>query len=197
MLIVLALVFASFVAIFALQNAQTVAIRIFAWERETSVAVIVLATAAVGALSAVLAGLVRQIRAGIRFRHLRTELARVNRLLEEERERSAALQSRLDALAQAGEGAAGAQAGSRPGSGAGAGPREPGAPSGAPADGGATIRQHVAGPGQGQGAGQGSGHGSGQAAGQGTGEVAAHVAGQGERQGAGEGDGDGPPAGPG
>lgn len=98
MLIVLALVFASFVAIFALQNAQTVPIRIFAWERETSVAVIVLATAAVGALSAVLAGLVRQLKAGIRFRHLRGELAKVNRLLEEERERANALQSRLDAL---------------------------------------------------------------------------------------------------
>lgn len=107
MLIVLALVFASFVAIFALQNAQTVSIRIFAWERETSVAVIVLATAAIGALSAVLGGLVRQLKAGIRFRHLRAELAKANRLLEEERERVRALESRLDALVPVGEGAAG------------------------------------------------------------------------------------------
>lgn len=97
-LIVLALVFASFVAIFALQNAQTVPIRIFTWERETSVAVIVLATAAIGALSAVLAGVVRQFKAGIRLRQVRGELAKVSRLLEEERERATDLQSRLDAF---------------------------------------------------------------------------------------------------
>lgn len=98
LLIVLALVFASFVALFALQNAQTVPIRIFAWERETSVAVIVLATAAVGALSAVLAGFVRQVRSGIRFRQLRSELAKTQRLLEEERDRALDLQAELDAL---------------------------------------------------------------------------------------------------
>jgi len=98
-LIVLALVFASFVAIFALQNAQTVPIRIFAWERETSVAVIVLAAAAFGALTAVLAGLVRQVRAGIRIRQLRGELAKVNKLLAEERERAGELENRVSAPA--------------------------------------------------------------------------------------------------
>jgi len=124
MLIVLALVFASFVAIFALQNAQTVPIRIFAWERETSVAVIVLATAAVGALSAVLAGFVRQIKAGIRFRQLRGELANVSRLLEEERGRASELQRRLDALAQADEPAPAASPAVSPATGASPAPEK-------------------------------------------------------------------------
>lgn len=84
-LLVLALVFASFVAVFALQNAQTVPIRFFAWERETSIAVIVLAAAAVGALSAVLAGLVRQLRSGLRYRQLKSELARTRKELDDVR----------------------------------------------------------------------------------------------------------------
>ena len=82
MLIVLALIFASFVAIFALQNAQTVPIRVFAWERETSIAVIALSAAALGALSAVLAGLVRQLALGLRNRHLKGELARTKKELD-------------------------------------------------------------------------------------------------------------------
>lgn len=76
-LLVAALVFASFVAVFALQNAQTVPMRFFAWERETSVAVIALAAAAVGALSATLAGSFRQVAAGFRLRQVKAELERV------------------------------------------------------------------------------------------------------------------------
>lgn len=82
LLLVLALVFASFVALFALQNAQTVPIRFFAWERETSIAVIALSAAALGALSAALAGLVRQLAAGLRNRQLKGELARAKRDLD-------------------------------------------------------------------------------------------------------------------
>lgn len=81
-LLVLALVFASFVALFALQNAQTVPIRFFTWERETSIAVIALAAAAVGALSATLAGMMRQLAMGLRQRQLKGELARAQKALE-------------------------------------------------------------------------------------------------------------------
>lgn len=88
LLLVVALVFASFVALFALQNAQAVEIRFFHWAAETSVAVIALASAAFGAVSAVLAGLGRRLAAGLRLRHLKGELARAEKRLGElERER--------------------------------------------------------------------------------------------------------------
>lgn len=88
LLLVLALVFASFVALFALQNAQTVPIRFFSWAAETSVAVIALAAASLGAVSAVLAGLLRRFAIGFKLRQARGELARAERrLLELEKER--------------------------------------------------------------------------------------------------------------
>lgn len=96
LLLVAALIFASVVAVFALQNAQTVPIRFFGWERETSVAVIALGAAAVGALSAVLAGLVRQLSAGLRNRHLKAELGRVQRELDDERQAKEALLTELE-----------------------------------------------------------------------------------------------------
>lgn len=89
LLLVVALVFASFVALFALQNAQTVPIRFFNWATETSVAVIALAAAALGAVSAVLAGLVRRFAIGFKLRQARAELARLERRAGElEKERS-------------------------------------------------------------------------------------------------------------
>lgn len=105
--LVAALIFASVVAVFALQNAQTVPIRFFAWERETSVAVIALGAAVVGALAAVLTGLVRQVAIGLRHRQLRAELGRVQKELEEERRAQQALLAELSRL-QAASQAAGA-----------------------------------------------------------------------------------------
>lgn len=101
LLLVAALVFASVVAVFALQNAQTVPIRFFGWERETSVAVIALGAAAVGALFAVLAGLVRQLGAGLRTRHLKAELGRLQRELDEERKAKDALVAKLEEAREA------------------------------------------------------------------------------------------------
>lgn len=84
-----ALVFASFVALFALQNAQTVSIHFFSWAAETSVAIIALAAAAFGAVSAVLAGLVRRVAIGFQLRQVKAELARAERRASElEREKS-------------------------------------------------------------------------------------------------------------
>lgn len=96
LLLVAALIFASVVAVFALQNAQAVPIRFFGWERETSVAVIALGAAAVGALSTVLAGLFRQVGMGLRTRHLRAEVDRLQRELEEERSAKSALIAELE-----------------------------------------------------------------------------------------------------
>lgn len=105
-LLVAALIFASVVAVFALQNAQAVPIRFFAWERETSVAVISLGAAVVGALAAVLAGLVRQVALGLRHRQLKAELGRVQKELEEERMTKEALLAELARLKDGQEGGA-------------------------------------------------------------------------------------------
>jgi len=96
LLLVAALAFASVVAVFALQNSQMVPIRFFGWERETSVAIIALGSAAIGALCAFLAGLVRQLGAGLRNRQLRLEVGRLQRELEEERHAKDALVAELE-----------------------------------------------------------------------------------------------------
>lgn len=89
LLLVVALVFASFVALFALQNAQTVSIRFFSWAAETSVAVVALASAALGAVGAVLAGFLRRVAIGIQLRQVKAELARAERRASElEKEKS-------------------------------------------------------------------------------------------------------------
>nr|MBO2483901.1 hypothetical protein [Bacillota bacterium] len=96
LLLVAALAFATVVAVFALQNAQMVPIRFFGWERETSVAVISLVAAALGAACALLAGLVRQLGAGLKNRQLRLEVGRLQRELEEERSAKEALVNELE-----------------------------------------------------------------------------------------------------
>lgn len=96
LLLVAALAFASVVAVFALQNAQTVIIRFFGWEREASVALISLGAAGLGALCAVLTGFVRQLGAGLRQRQLRLELERLQAELEEERQAKSALAAELE-----------------------------------------------------------------------------------------------------
>lgn len=101
LLLVAALIFASVVAVFALQNAQTVPIRFFGWQRETSVAVIALGAAMVGALTAILAGVFRQVSMGLRARHLRAELDRIQRELEEERTAKSALVAQLEQAKEA------------------------------------------------------------------------------------------------
>lgn len=81
-LLVISLLFAALVAIFALQNAQTVPIKFFMWQPEASIAVIVLLFAAAGAFIAAIIGIVRQVRLGLRLRNTKTELARTSKALE-------------------------------------------------------------------------------------------------------------------
>lgn len=97
-MLVVALLFASFVALFALQNAQTVAVRFFAWEMSTSVAVIVLLSAAVGAIFAMLAGFIRQMTLGFRLRQTKGDVARVRKELDEARQELEEAQRLLERL---------------------------------------------------------------------------------------------------
>ncbi|MGE5550058.1 MAG: LapA family protein [Bacteroidota bacterium] len=71
-LLVLGLFLALLIAVFALQNAVPVAIRLFFWEFEISLVLVILGSAFAGALAVLLAGL---------FRWRRRELAKVEKVL--------------------------------------------------------------------------------------------------------------------
>lgn len=95
------------VAVFALQNAQVVPVRFLAWAVDLPLALVLLGIAAAGALVGGMAGLVRQVRMGVRLGGMRGErerLAGENRRLQEQ---VASLQSELIAMraAKAGPGA--------------------------------------------------------------------------------------------
>ena len=62
MYLVLALVFAVFVALFAVQNAGQITVNFLAWEWNTSVAVIILGAAAFGAIFGGLMAVIREIQ---------------------------------------------------------------------------------------------------------------------------------------
>lgn len=80
LLLVVALLFALAVAVFAVQNAEPISFRLFGWQSETSLVFVVLGAAAAGAVTAGLIGLVRQIKSSLRIRQLQ---ARVQKLEQE------------------------------------------------------------------------------------------------------------------
>jgi uncharacterized integral membrane protein len=75
--LILALVLAITVALFAVQNAGQVLLRFGIWSVETSVVVVILASAAAGAAAAFLLGLPGRFRDRRRLRHLGRELEAV------------------------------------------------------------------------------------------------------------------------
>ena len=101
LLLVAALIFASVVAVFALQNAQTVPIRFFGWQRETSVAVIAVGGGDGGRAHGHPCRGVPASQLGLRARHLRAELDRIQRELEEERTAKGALVAQLEQAKEA------------------------------------------------------------------------------------------------
>lgn len=90
-LLVVALLFALAVAVFAVQNADPISFQLFGWQSETSLVFVVLGAAAAGAVAAGLVGLVRQIKASLRIRQLQARLHKAEHELE-------TLQKQLDAL---------------------------------------------------------------------------------------------------
>lgn len=76
--LLLAILFALLVAVFALQNAVAVNIKFLAWQFPgISLVLVILGSAAFGALVVFLLGLVRQVRVYREIRHLRNENRRL------------------------------------------------------------------------------------------------------------------------
>ncbi|NLK08031.1 MAG: LapA family protein [Firmicutes bacterium] len=81
--LVLALIFAFFVAVFAVQNAGHITLAFLAWHWDTSVAVVILGAAALGGLFGGLMASVREVRFKLRTRNLQSEIRRLEVQIEE------------------------------------------------------------------------------------------------------------------
>lgn len=79
--------FALIVALFAVQNSSMVAIRVLAWGLETSLVLVIIGSAALGALSVTVVSLPRTIRLRLRLREYE---GRIKRLEAEIREKTPA-----------------------------------------------------------------------------------------------------------
>lgn len=80
-LLIVALLFALAVAVFAVQNAEHIVVQLFSTQLETSLVVVVLASAAAGAVMAGIVGVVRQVKASVKVRQLKGKIARLERRL--------------------------------------------------------------------------------------------------------------------
>ncbi len=81
--VILALVFAVFVALFAVQNSMEVTVSFLTWQWNTSVAVVILGAAAFGAVFGGLLALVREIQLKLKLRSVQGQVRRLETLLEE------------------------------------------------------------------------------------------------------------------
>ncbi|REJ37195.1 MAG: DUF1049 domain-containing protein [Bacillota bacterium] len=90
LLLIVALLFALGVAVFAVQNAEPITVNLIRWQIQTSLVVVVVGSAAAGALVAWLIGLIRQVRASWRIRQLQNQVHRLEQKLQQlEQERAA------------------------------------------------------------------------------------------------------------
>lgn len=96
-LLVVALLFALAVAVFAVQNAESIVVQLFAAEFETSLVIVVLAAAAAGAVMAGIVGIVRQVKSSVRVRQLQSHGAKLEREAERLERQIEMLEQRLAA----------------------------------------------------------------------------------------------------
>jgi len=100
--ITLGLLLSLLVAVFAVQNATTVNIRFLAWEfKGISLAIVVLGSAAGGALIVFIFGVGRQIRQALRVHELSSENIRLTQRLsrvEEQRAKSSSVEKKEDGV---------------------------------------------------------------------------------------------------
>ncbi|NPV70623.1 MAG: LapA family protein [Firmicutes bacterium] len=100
--------FALIVALFAVQNSMVVSVRFFTWGFETSLVLVVIASAALGAMSAGVLGLPGSIRLRLKVRELDGKIRRLESELKAAREAAApATQPALDRQSSQGEEGAG------------------------------------------------------------------------------------------
>ena len=81
--LILALIFAVFVALFAVQNASQITVTFLAWQWNTSVAVIILGAAACGALFGGMLAIVREVQLKLKLRNMQSQVNRLDDRLEE------------------------------------------------------------------------------------------------------------------
>lgn len=82
LLLVIALIFALAVAVFAVQNAELISFRFFGWQSETSLVFVVLGAAAAGAVATGLVGVVSRIKASLRIHQLQSRLQKAEKQIE-------------------------------------------------------------------------------------------------------------------
>ncbi|HLT57747.1 MAG: lipopolysaccharide assembly protein LapA domain-containing protein [Limnochordales bacterium] len=82
LLLIIALLFALAVAVFAVQNAEPITVNLIRWQLETSLVVVVVGSAAAGALVAGVFGFIRQVRASWRIRQLQGQVHRLEQRLK-------------------------------------------------------------------------------------------------------------------
>jgi len=93
--LVLALIFAVFVALFAVQNAGQITVNFLAWQWNTSVAVIILGAAAFGAIFGGLMAVIREIQLKLKLRGAEGRANRLETLLEEAEQEKGRLETLL------------------------------------------------------------------------------------------------------
>lgn len=95
LLLVVALLFALAVAVFAVQNAEDIVVQLFTFEFETSLVIVVLAAAAAGALTAGIIGIVRNVRSAVRGRQLQGQVTKLERQVHDLEERLATAKAKV------------------------------------------------------------------------------------------------------
>lgn len=83
LILVIALIFALLVAVFAIQNAITVQVVLFAWQFETSLVVVIFGAAILGALSVGLFSLVQYIQWKVKLKKKERKIRNLKAQLEE------------------------------------------------------------------------------------------------------------------
>lgn len=96
--LVVSLVFALFVAVFAVQNSYMVSLTFFGWEVNASFAVVVISAAIVGALVVGLIALFRYVGSGLRLRDERSRAQRAARELEQAKLAADEMRREIDGL---------------------------------------------------------------------------------------------------
>ena len=111
--LIIALIFSIIIAVFAVQNTQPVAVSFLTFQtQQLSVSIVVLASAAVGALLTFFFGLWRQLRSSFAVRSDRKRIEQLNATLAELQRSYAQAQERLKQLQQENEQLKGRLAGS-------------------------------------------------------------------------------------